>query len=211
MLPTQIKQHSVDLVLQYISPPNNLHPLPPYLISKSLLQRHHFLEIPPDNHRDYLCWPSNVQSQVIDILESRSTDESPSLYQYRYSFDGDFSYAHVDITPDRDNGLRLIFQWDQSDEVWKFHDLNLMPFPPGATDSPHTVSDFIADDKTIDQTPPLIISSDSSTPENDDDAYWDAYGADDGLSSATHKFALDKESNTEDAYWAQYSSVHGMF
>jgi hypothetical protein len=208
---TQIDTHTVDLILQYISPPSNLHlELPSYLISKPLLQRHHFLQISPENPRDYLCWPSNVQSDVIDILESRSTDEYHSLYQFRYTFDGDFTYAHVSITPDREPGLRLVFQWDDPSDAWKYHDSNLMPFPPGATDSPHPTSNFTMDEQTAHETPPLILCSDPSTDNDDDDAYWNAYGADSGPIRTASNSLSDKDSGTEDAYWAQYSSVHGM-
>lgn len=204
MSSTPIQPHTVEIILQYITP-ENLQTLPSHLISKPLLQRHHFLQITPENPKEYLCWPSNSQEDVIQLLESRHTDDSPSAYQSRYTFDGDFIYAHVSVSPD-DRGVRLVFLWDSSDESWRFHDLNIMPFPIDAKSVPQELSHAIS-------TPPLIISLDSPTDAHgDDDAYWDAYGGDHDEHHGVHRPSQSATApSTEDAYWAQYSSVHGMF
>lgn len=195
-----IQPHTVDLILQYITP-SNLQPLPSHLISKPLLQRHHFLEITPENPKEYLCWPSDTHEDLIYLLESRPVEESRPAYDCRYSFDGDFIYAHVNI----DRGVRLIFLWDGSDETWRFHDLNAMPFPVEAKGSPQQLSE-------PEHKPSLVISLDSPTHENgDDDDYWDAYGTDhDEPNGVSHSMKSATEPSTEDAYWAQYNSVHGM-
>lgn len=207
---THIQPFAVDLILQYISPPSNLEPIPSHLISKSLLQRHHFLDISTKNPSNYLSWPSNNHSEPVELLESQSTNQDPSSYQFRYTFDGDFTYAHVGITPDHNRGVRLVFQWDVSTETWRFHDLNVMPFPIDAKPSPQEASNPT---QTKFNGTPLIVSLDSPTSERgDDDSYWNSYGGDhSGSPDVSRQVAHTKESNSEDAYWAQYSSVHGMF
>lgn len=201
---TPIQQHTVDLLLQYIAPPSSLQHIPSHLISNSLLQRHHFLQISTENPSDYLSWPSSNHSEAVDLLESYSTSQPSLSYLFRYTFDGDFTYAHVGITP---NGVRLVFQWDASTESWRFHDLNVMPFPIDAKTTPEEASNPT---QTKFNGAPLVVSLDSPKSERGDgDSYWDAYGADHSP-DVSRPLASTKEPNNEDAYWAQYSSVHGQ-
>jgi len=218
---TPLLPHSINLLLQYISPPSQLDaPLPPHLISKSLLQRHHFLHLTPDHDpTPYLCWPSPHQQQAIHLLESFQPihDDQFSSFPIRYTSDPENTYAHVRITPDDQSGLRIIFQWDQ-DDGWKYHNASLMPFPPLSHSSLHDAAsntlypsngqsqhDFLQD-----HAPSIRPGHEHSS--HDDDSYWNAYGQDHEHDAAPI-FDLSKDdphAATEDAYWAQYASVQGL-
>ncbi len=210
MSPIPIPPNTVHITLQYISPPSQLErPLPPYLLSKSLLQRHHFLNISSDDPEEYLCWPSDTASKAVDLLESYyspSEDELPS-YPVQYTSDDEHTYAHVSLSEADSDGLRLVFQWEPFDG-WKFHDAKLMPFPP---DSKPSLGDSLAAPTSMAAPAIAFQSSNYEDDGNDDDDYWNAYGADSESPSPTHHLpsAKDASGDSEDAYWAQYSSVHG--
>ncbi|KAL4243547.1 hypothetical protein ABKN59_001202 [Abortiporus biennis] len=220
MSPSPISPSTVHVLLNYILPPSQIdQPLPPYLLSKDLLQRHHFLSILPDAPDEYLCWPTSspdAASKAIQLLESLPTpldDEPPSSYPTQYQADGEHTYAHVNLTSTGDDGVRLVFQWDYL-HGWKYHNLGLMPFPAGTQSS---LLETLAKAPVVEE---IHVSTDhnhygfdSHSDGSDDDDYWNAYGSHDDHadSPAGYDFLQSKDAaaNTEDAYWAQYSSVHG--
>ncbi|CDO71542.1 hypothetical protein BN946_scf184911.g12 [Trametes cinnabarina] len=222
MAPTPLSLNVLHVLLQYISPPSQLtQPLPPHLLSKPLLQRHHFLRLTPDQPDEYLCWPSNPErkERIIDLLESRPRsldDDQPTAYPIQYSFDGEDFYAHVDLSGYNGEGPRVILQWDESGE-WKYHNVDLMPFPPGCRSA--------LEDVLIPPAPPTFSSQPTATAaygssytndlpqdDSDEDDYWNAYGStdigDSHYGSAAPAAAKD-DASSEDAYWAQYASVQG--
>lgn len=226
MSPTPVPASVVHVLLQYICPPSQLdNPLPPHLLSSSLLQRHHFLNISPAEPADYLSWPSstNTQAELIAALEACSlppTDIDPSSYAVQYSFDGEEYLAHVSVPSAGIAQPRLILKWEDG-EGWKYHDLELMPFPPGSK----------ADLKELKQSPslhpvslpvpthPVPWGNGSSTAgfhlgiDDNDDEYWNAYGSiGEELGSWEENVPSGKDiGSSEDAYWAQYSTVHGKW
>lgn len=220
MAPSPIHPSAVHLVLQYIAPPSQLtQPLPPYLLSRDLLQRHHFLQISFEDPQEYLCWPSatNQKSRAVDLLESvpPSSHDELATYPVQYTSDEEHIYAHVSLSSNSDDGVRLVFQW--SDDGWKYHDASLMPFPQGSrsTVSPEPLHNDPSVSPPRPESIQITYSSESLTNEfndlDDDDDYWNAYGSQD-LEDPIFDRALarkDSAGGTEDAYWAQYASVHG--
>lgn len=221
MPPSPISPSSVHIALQYIAPPSQLdQPLPPFLLSKPLLQRHHFLQIPPDDPAQYLCWPSDTSAKAIDLLESLPRpvdDDTPHVYPVQYTSDVEHTYAHVALaSAGEDDAVRLVFQWDEVDG-WKFHDAKLMPFPQGSKPSLSEVLAPQAPAVGAPQPPAAVheynpYGFNDQSDDSDEDSYWNAYGADsdgsdlrDGMSSAR-----DMASDGEDAYWARYATVQGM-
>ncbi|KAI0662803.1 hypothetical protein C8Q70DRAFT_908776 [Cubamyces menziesii] len=223
MNPQPVPLNVLHVLLQYISPPSQLtQPLPPHLLSKSLLQRHHFLQLSPEQPEEYLCWPSSParNTQIIDLLESRPRpldDDQPSAYPIQYSFDGENFYAHVDLSGYGGEGPRVILQWDDSGE-WKYHNTDLMPFPPG--------SRSVLEDVLVPPAPPHPASLQTFPPapynrgygddvpqdDSDDDDYWNAYGSTDigdSLYCGSAPVSAKDSASSEDAYWAQYASVQG--
>ncbi|EPQ60793.1 hypothetical protein GLOTRDRAFT_124543 [Gloeophyllum trabeum ATCC 11539] len=229
--PAPLPAHAVSLVLQYIAPPSGIaQPLPPHLLSRPLLQRHHFLAISPDDPKEYLSWPSSapdVRARALALLEDLpSVDPEDALYPVQYTSDAESTYAHVHIPSllpsSGDDDLRLVFHW--GGDEWKYHDAALMPFPPNSSpdlESPVAASlpvpQYLPSDENVrggaDATP--------GQESDDDDDYWNSYGGgdDDGDEERdTHHSrnaapASDPDQSEEDAaeaaYWAQYSSVHG--
>ncbi|KAH8102638.1 hypothetical protein BXZ70DRAFT_1070881 [Cristinia sonorae] len=221
MSPTPISPNTVHVLLQYISPPSQLSlPLPPYLLSKPLLQRHHFLDISPSDPHEYLCWPAPLADSLkaIHLLESLPRpldDDEPIAYPVQYTSDDEHTSAHVHITPSGEGGIRLVFQWDENDG-WKFHDAKLMPFPTNSTTSllealgAHSSPMRIAVPEYPADWNPYGFECEEN--DSDDDDYWNAYGAQDSAVISPGPLPLSAkqhEAATEDAYWAQYSSVHG--
>jgi len=211
--PSNVEQHNVDYILQFISPPSNLQAIPLHALSRALMQRHLFLGISSDAPHEYLSWPSNDDGragrEAIDLLEQYHTYAQHHPYRTAYTSDGDYTYGHVALScSGLSKGVRLVFQWDLSPGSWKFHDLKTMPFPEGAKSSPQGVSPFST--QVMMSTPPVLVVGGGSpaSEENDDDAYWNAYGTDDP-SYGGPASASTKESGNEDAYWAQYSAVQG--
>ncbi|KAH7931002.1 hypothetical protein BV22DRAFT_1053633 [Leucogyrophana mollusca] len=207
--------HTVNIVLQYISPPSQLaQPLPPHLVSKPLLQRHHYLQIFPSVPQEYLCWPAPHSARAIELLEScngQPVDDQADAYPTRYTFDGEYVYAHVHISSDRE-GVRMLFQWDEADG-WKYHDLQLMPFPVPSYSSieevtapPSIRSEYSEGARTFE-----LEDARGGSDESDDDAYWNAYDApgDEYSPLPPHSAKKSAHEGAEDAYWAQYASVQG--
>ncbi|KAI0307833.1 hypothetical protein B0F90DRAFT_69731 [Multifurca ochricompacta] len=215
-----ISSYTINLILHYISPPSQLlNPIPSDLLSLSLLKRHTLLEISPTDSSSYLTWPSSFRGLAIQHLEHlpMPLDELDPNFLVGYTVDPEHAYAHVHLTPTGENGLRLVFEWD-GQETWKYHDSNVMPFPPGAHTS---LSDAVASAATVVIPVPELGreklckgpngDGDNGDDDNDnDDDYWNSYGARDAssvqLSPLVNK---DDEDASEDAYWAQYASVQG--
>lgn len=200
---TPLQPHFVTTVLQYISPTSQLA-LPPHLISGHLIQRHHYLSITPDDPTAFLCWPSSDQRRAIEILDSLqlSLDHQPLEYPVVYTTDPESTYAHVRVTPDDVAGLRVVFQWDQS-EGWKYHNTALMPFPPGSLSFP-ALSHVLSAQQDQKDLVGMSIS-------HDDNLYWESYDRDDD-DSHVHVPTINKEeaqAGAEDAYWAQYAAIQG--
>ena len=220
MNPDLITPLTINIILQYILPPSQLsQTLPKHLTSISLLKRHHFLHISPYDPLEYLCWPGPNRERAIQLLEDMSTqrtDGQTEIRSVRYTSDLEYTYAHVQLDSQED-GLRLVFQWDGEDG-WKYHDSNLMPFPPGSHESLHEVmtSAFskIAESNGICGSQPSN-EEDGKIDGHDDDDYWNAYGADDddeGAREAAIQTRRDAApASSEDAYWAQYASVQGRY
>ncbi|KAG5335494.1 hypothetical protein C0989_001196 [Termitomyces sp. Mn162] len=191
----------ISLLLEYITPPSLLAPLPPHLLSSPLAQRHHFLHISPHDPAQYLAWPSdlvpNAQQLAVHLLESIHTPLYHSVYTIRYTADAESSFAHVAVSTQDPPGLRLVFQW--APDGWKFHNLALMPFPTNSHDSVHDLLTSKPHDSLDD------------VDSNEHDSYWDAYAHSDDSDDqrAVAKSKTESEQDTEDAYWAQYSTVHG--
>ncbi|KAI0801289.1 hypothetical protein C8Q74DRAFT_1454658 [Fomes fomentarius] len=195
------------------------HPIPPHLLSKNLLQRHHFLDITPEQPDEYLCWPSHPEKniRVLEFLEARSRpidDDRPTAYPVQYSFDGEDFFAHVDLSGDTGEGARLILQWDEPGE-WKYHNSDLMPFPPGARPN---LEDVLVPPPIPNPVSlhtfsyPCPFEANDFQDDSDDDDYWNAYGStdigDSHYGDGGPASAKDAGSS-EDAYWAQYASVQG--
>lgn len=210
MNPSNVEQHNVDYILQFISPPSNLQAIPIHALSRALMQRHHFLSISADTPQEYLSWPSNddgkAGKEAVDLLEQYYTYAHHHPYSTVYTSDGDYTYGHVALSCSGiTKGIRLVFQWDFSSESWKFHDLKTMPFPEGAKSSPLVVSPFSTQ---VMSTPVLVTGGGSPVSEDDDDAYWNAYGTEDRSYGGAGPPSI-KEPGSEDAYWAQYSAIQG--
>ncbi|GJE86089.1 hypothetical protein PsYK624_021690 [Phanerochaete sordida] len=220
MSPSPLASATVQTTLQYISPPSQLaQPLPPFLLSKPLLQRHHFLAIPPDEPAQYLCWPSETSEKAVDLLENLPRpvdDDVPQAYPVQYTSDSEHTYAHVAIhAPGEADAVRLVFQWDEHDG-WKFHDTKLMPYPKG---SKPELGDVLSSQTSPDSSPQTEAPAPPYNPygfsdqsdESDDDDYWNAYGAADADGDAPmNALASSKDADdSEDAYWARYATVQG--
>ena len=208
-----ISSYTVNLILQYISPPSQLvRPIPSHLLSLSLLQRHALLEISPQDPSAYLSWPSSDSDRVIQHLESLQmplNELAPDLV-VGYTVDPEHAYAHVHIKPTGDNGLRLVFEWD-GEESWKYHDSTMMPFPPGTRPflgdpAAHSASDFIPSPSFGGEQQIKGAISNS-----DDDDYWNSYGAEDDSGTKLLPSTIKGEADvSEDAYWSRYAAVQGM-
>lgn len=227
MPPTPLLPYHISLILQYISPPSQLDtPLPPHLISRALLQRHHFLSLSPEyDCPTYLTWSEDNRERAIALLEAlpKFIDDLLVDAPVRYVVDTESAYAHVEvfsIGDDDEDGLRLVFQWDGHDS-WRYHDANIMPFPPNGhaslkealakVDAEPYDAEVEIDDQPCQSGPSVGVS-------DDDDDYWNSYGGaedDDDTSHKAHsRDVASKEGSDaggEDAYWAQYASVHGPY
>ncbi|KAI9455860.1 hypothetical protein F5148DRAFT_1288157 [Russula earlei] len=215
MSPVPLSPYSIHLILRYISPPSQLtSPIPPNLLSPSLLQRHSLLEISPEDPSSYLSWPSSGRDRAIQLLESlpMPLDELAPDFLVGYTVDREHAYAHVHVKPTGDDGLRLVFEWD-GEESWKYHNSNVMPFPPATRPSP---SEALADAASD----PISLPGEKkgkdgngdgdSDHDDDDDDYWDSYGAGDDIGPQPLPSSSKNDADaSEDAYWAQYASVQG--
>ena len=216
MDPLPISPYTINLILHYIYPPSQLStPIPSHLLSRSLLQRHTLLEISPEDPSSYLCWPSSTRDRAIQYLESlpMPLDELAPDFLVGYTLDPEHTYAHVQVKPAGDDGLRLVFEWD-GEGSWKYHDSNVMPFPPATRP---TLEEAVPGSPSVSIPVPQFDGQKQDKGgkgegDNDDDAdYWNSYGAaDDGGTLPLQSSTKDETDASEDAYWAQYASVQGM-
>ncbi|KAH9486907.1 hypothetical protein JR316_0000973 [Psilocybe cubensis] len=198
--PTPISPSTVHVILDYLSPLSV--PIPPHLLSRLLLQRHHFLNLAPDNPEEYLAWPSEHRSHAIHLLQTTPFPAHDNPLPVHYLPDPENIQAHVRITPD----LRLVFLWDK-DHGWQYHNLALMPFPPNSYSS---FNDSLLASSIDDFLPEQSEHSVSFNVEDDDDSYWNSYGQGDEPNHHSVSAAnADQNLSSEDAYWAQYSAVQG--
>ncbi|KAF8973952.1 hypothetical protein BDZ97DRAFT_1912399 [Flammula alnicola] len=195
---TEISRGTVEVVLDYLCPLSG--PVPPHLLSRPLLQRHHFLALSPENAAEYLAWPSSEQSHAVHLLQSDPIPPHDHPLQVNYSADTENLLAHVRITPD----LRLVFLWDNN-SGWQYHNVALMPFPANSYPTFDRAYAAYAPDDFLPEP-----SYNVSVTDEDDDSYWNAYGGgDDSEHPSISDDALAANPNSEDAYWAQYSTVQG--
>lgn len=191
MPPSAIAQDTIRLVLLYIS---QALPLPPHILSKSLLQRHYFLNISPDDYVAYLAWPDSSPELLAEALIGLSSplDDQDPLYTITYTSDKETALAHVSVAstvPASNSLIRLVFLWDNDDATWKYHNLGLMPFPQDSVPSV---------DQAMSQ-----ISFDQS--EMDADSYWGTPDQSDEVCGNDRK----PQSDSDDDYWARYSTIQG--
>jgi hypothetical protein len=224
-----LQAHTIELLLAHLSPPSQLtEPLPSHLVSRALLQRHHFLQLSPaEDIRSYLCWPSDSANSdaAISAVESLyctadSDASAPRMWHVRYTHDGEFFFAHAAAETPPDNA-RIVFCW--ADEQWRYHNLALTPFPANATEEPEdgNLSTISVDVPQIvrPHSEAIEVLTSATDDSGDDDSYWNAYGAQDddddddesaGLSSSGRAKRLSHGTDeSEDAYWAQYAAVQG--
>lgn len=186
-----IPPHVVHQVLYHLLPPTP--PLPEHLIARDLLQRHHFLDINPDNVESYFCWPSSNPSDIIrelellagnvDILERASheivyeedlgsissEDDEPSSAQFR---------ARVRIADDQD--LWMLFVWQGADEAgsrgeagWRYFDTKrILPSDTRA----RATSSALESSPELDASTSMSPAEVSRPTSPSSDAYWDNYG-----------------------------------
>jgi hypothetical protein len=208
-VPVPISPYTINLILQYISPPSQLvNPIPSHLLSHSLRQRHILLEISPEDSSSYLSWPSSGRDRAIQHLEflPMPLDEMAPDLLVGYTVDPEHAYAHVHVKPTGDDGLRLVFEWDGQDS-WKYHDSNVMPFPP----STHlTLSDAAATIPVIELSGENQDKSRNDDGDSDDGDYWNSYGTEDRGMQLLPSTSKGETDASEDAYWARYASVQGM-
>jgi hypothetical protein len=178
-----ISPSTVHRILAHISPLED--PLPPSLISKPLLKRHHFLGLTPDDNAEYLAWPSSSDpSHLLRLLEGPLQVLGDHL-NAQYTADSEELLAHVCISSD----LRLVFLWEE-ENGWQYHNLATMPFPP------HSVEDF-------------NDACSFYSRKDDEDSYWNSYGQQDDSSHHLSVPKVHEDIGSEDAYWARYSSIQG--
>jgi hypothetical protein len=181
-------------MLQYLLPPTA--PIPTTLLSRELLQRHHFLRISPDDPAAYFCWPSfgtSSATSVIQDLEMRAGNEAllnKEVHDITYEHDKAGSRARVKLTDDLD--LYVLFIWQGSNETgslgddgWKYYDMKRIPSSTSArrvyghkswSPMPNPEIPSLGNEGPYDL--PLTNGGDeysrASSPSSD--AYWDNYG-----------------------------------
>jgi len=214
MAATPIPPHVVYTVFQYILPP--ALPIPLHLLSRPLVERHHFLSVSPTDSAAYLCWPSPHTAQVTEALEhaAQGALASEPEHDVRYSApDQETLLAHV--RPYAESPLQIVFTWDAGTESWRYHDARMLPFPDAARSS---LDDALANRARA--VPGLVFPySDADEPSNGtrssspaDDDYWAGYessGSSLTTPAAPVNDSADEDEKAEAAYWASYSAVHG--
>lgn len=217
-LPPPLPAHAIGVLLQYIVPPSQVtQPLPPHLLSRDLLQRHHFLSLRPDEPADYLCWPAKGSStgpSAVDLLESlpRPDDGAPPP-PIAYTSDDEHAYAHalLDAGPPLSGRVRIVFQWDESEHSWRYHDTSTAPLTVSSDQPVGALQPLGAEDKMALERTPMVAPRESPAVRviGEEDDYWNAYGHDNGSGNHSPRSLKRNDSVGDDAYWAQYSSVQG--
>ncbi|KAB5592193.1 hypothetical protein CTheo_4344 [Ceratobasidium theobromae] len=172
--------HTISLALQYTIPPSEL---PTHLVSRPLLQRHHFLSISPSDP-SYLCWPHpgadpHKTVAALELLATQDHEQLVRTAQIRYQT-AEPVYARVWLG----DVVQLVFVWEEDEDGagWRYFDADCRPIPPGCS-------------------PSLVSASSASTNASLEDDYWAGYDSDSPRSNP--------EPADEDAYWASYGTVHG--
>ncbi|KDN36033.1 hypothetical protein RSAG8_11119, partial [Rhizoctonia solani AG-8 WAC10335] len=198
MSPTPLASYTISLALQYLLPPSEL---PTHLISRSLLQRHHFLSISPSDTAAYLCWPhpdadSEKSVAALEHLATQDHEQLVKTAEIRYqpqASSSDAAQARVWLG----NAVQLAFIWeeDQDGAGWRYFDADHRPLPPNCSST---------------LTPALQVTPPEQGQEQDvsTDDYWAGYDS----GSSPHSPRIPERELTaddEDAYWASYGAVHG--
>ena len=192
-----ISPSTVHRILAHISPLEE--PLPPNLISRPLLQRHHFLGLTPEDAGEYIAWPSTADpSHVLLLLEGQTLPPLGDHLNARYTTDSEDFLAHVSIS----SHLRLVFLWEK--EIgWQYHDLAAMPFPPNSVEDfneayiLHSMNDFLSEQN-------YEVKASGG---DDDDSYWNSYGQQ--VNAPLSVSAPLENADSEDSYWARYYTIQG--
>lgn len=185
--------------MQYLLPPSEL---PTHLLSRTLLQRHHFLSISPADTASYLCLPGpNADPEKsVAALEHLATQDHEQLVRtanIRYQPPVSASepvHARVWLG----NSVQVVFVWeeDQDGAGWRYLDTDHRPLPGNCTST-------LA--PALQVTPPEEQEQDQDTSPDD---YWAGY--DSGSSPRSPRIPeRELAADDEDAYWASYGAVHG--
>lgn len=172
--------HIINLTLQYLLPPTA--PMPLHLLSRELLQRHHFLGISPDDPAEYFCWPTSssppsASSSIMHDLEMRAGNEDllhKPTHEVSYEHGDDGSRARVRLSDDLD--LYVLFVYQGSDEGgdgedgWRYNDIQRITPATPSTALPPGLGVGVLSAEVAEEDPYTRSSSPSS------DAYWDNYG-----------------------------------
>ena len=175
--PSPLPGDIVNHTLHYLLPP--VAPLPPHLISRELLQRHHFLNIDPSDTELYFCWPSSRSSDplespihALELLGGNKELLEKSRHSVTYDSDSETSRAFVQVG----DNVQVVFVWqdvsegtlsmDESKENgWRFHDVRRSISKALAPSFQVPPNDSVyGDDASRDDSPG------SSSP-----SYWDSY------------------------------------
>ncbi|CAE6441083.1 unnamed protein product [Rhizoctonia solani] len=218
MNPTPIASHTISLALQYLLPPSEL---PTHLISRPLLQRHHFLSIHPTDVVAYLCWPhpGADPEKSVAALEHLAAQEHERLVrtaEIRYqpqASSSDSVQARVWLG----NAIQLVFLWeeDQDGAGWRYFDADHRPLPANCSSTLNPTLHVTSPEQDQEQDVSaggshlsfgFTSHSSLSTPTSDD--YWAGYDS----GSSPHSPRIPERElgvDDEDAYWASYGAVHG--
>ncbi|KAF8679448.1 hypothetical protein RHS04_04470 [Rhizoctonia solani] len=218
MNPTPIASHTISLVLQYLLPPSEL---PTYLISRPLLQRHHFLSISSTDTAAYLCWPhpgANPEKSVaaLEYLSAQDHEWLVRTAEIRYqpqASSSDAAQARVWLG----DAIQLVFIWeeDQDGAGWRYFDADHRPLPSNCSPTLSPALQVTPPEQDQEQDisagelrllPGFDSHSSFFTLTLDD--YWAGY---DSGSSPRSPRIPERELglDDEDAYWASYGAVHG--
>lgn len=112
--------HTISLALQYTIPPSEL---PTHLVSRPLLQRHHFLSISPSDP-SYLCWPHpgadpHKTVAALELLATQDHEQLVRTAQIRYQT-AEPVYARVWLG----DVVQLVFVWEEDEDGagWRYFD-----------------------------------------------------------------------------------------
>jgi hypothetical protein len=130
-------ESTIASTLQFLIPPS-VHGIPPSIASRPLLQRHHFLQITPEEPGSYFFLnpehPSQDTSKVLSTLNELADQNMEDLARsVLYSTDGEDVLSHV-ITA-APGAIQFVFIWEKPDDDsektgWKY--LDVKPFSPSS-------------------------------------------------------------------------------
>ena len=196
-MPPPLPPSILDLILSHLLPPSA--PLPPQLLSRSLLDRHTFLPPSPNDIDAHLSpFPSNpsqpISSRLLELTEGYEVDEAG------YIHDGEVFLSRVPIRPTHSpypkgdgEGVDLIFEFEEGERGrgWLYRSARLPEHDP-------TELEWV---KSMDPVKPkkgrdARAEEDEQAPED----YWA------GFSPPRKTMDLSEETKDggEDDYWKQY-------